>query len=109
MLLVKHLDLCTPVSTNSNQRYSSRARFVTMGIKYINNEGIYQVLMDIPDSSSWQMFKQVTLTTVTEAATSKSPLTFKQVVSHMRWSKCVFNHSWAQIGIHQSGSGDSLS
>jgi len=56
---------------------TNQARFVTMGIKYTNNEGIYQVLMGILNSSFWEMFKQVTLITVTEAATSKSPLTFE--------------------------------
>jgi hypothetical protein len=69
------------MDTSNIDRYlgefnTSWAIFVTMGITYTDNEGIYQVLMGILDSSSWGRFKQVTLTT-----TSKSPLRFKQVVS----------------------------
>jgi hypothetical protein len=56
---------------------------MAMGITYTDTEAIYQTLLGIPETGTWGMFKQVTLSAVADASSSGSPLTFDQIVGRI--------------------------
>jgi hypothetical protein len=40
----------------------AREKFTSMGVPYTDQDAIHQLLLGIPDSGTWSVFKQVTLT-----------------------------------------------
>ena len=52
-----------------------------MGVTYSDAEGIHQALIGIPDSGAWGIFRQITISTVDEAAGTTSPFTFAKLAA----------------------------
>lgn len=62
---------------------TGRVKFMAMGINYTDAEAIYQTLLGIPDTGTWGMFKQVTLSAVANASSTGTPLTFDQIAGRI--------------------------
>jgi hypothetical protein len=69
-----------------------------MGVDYSNEEAIHQLLLGIPDSGTWAIFKQVTLTTIAEASDAETPFTFEKVANRLKAKSLHVVHLLNQPG-----------
>jgi hypothetical protein len=61
----------------------ARERLVATGATYSDEEAVHQIMLGIPDTGTWGVFKQVTLSAIGDAAAALHPLALTSIVSRI--------------------------